>query len=230
MESTESEIEAKPTRPRSRKGEETRARLLVAAKTVFERCGFLDARVSDIAEEAGLSHGSFYHYFDSKEEVFREVAGEVEERLSAPMGSVILNPDSHATPRERIREAIRQHMAMYREEARIMGVIEMATRYDPEMKQARSRRVEHYLNQLVGSLRQLQQHGLVDANLDPDVAAMVLSSMTSRFPEAWFVEGLVEPDFDVGVDQLVLMFTNAMGLKEPSRRLRRRSANLEATP
>ena len=71
----------KPSGPRSRKGIETRARLIAAAKEVFERDGFLDARISDIAEQAGLSHGSFYHYFESKEEVFREVAAGVEERL-----------------------------------------------------------------------------------------------------------------------------------------------------
>src|SRR5271165_5679457 len=85
----------KPNGPRSRKGVQTRARLVAAAKEVFEENGFLDARISDIAERAGLSHGSFYHYFESKEEVFREVAAEVDERLSAPL-SVVLDPSSHA--------------------------------------------------------------------------------------------------------------------------------------
>jgi AcrR family transcriptional regulator len=58
--------EGKPIGPRSRKGTETRARLLDAAKQVFEEDGFLEARISDIAERANLSHGSFYHYFESK--------------------------------------------------------------------------------------------------------------------------------------------------------------------
>src|SRR5271155_5456762 len=82
----------KPSGPRSRKGIETRARLVAAAKEVFEEDGFLDARISDIAEKAGLSHGSFYHYFESKEEVFREVAAAGEQRLHEPMDSVILAP------------------------------------------------------------------------------------------------------------------------------------------
>ena len=72
--------------PRSAKGVRTRARLLEAAREVFERLGFLDARVSDIVEAAGLSHGSFYHYFDSKEQVFREVAETLEAELTAPAG------------------------------------------------------------------------------------------------------------------------------------------------
>ena len=72
----------RPNGPRSRKGVQTRARLVEAAKGVFEDDGFLNARVSDIAERAGMSHGSFYHYFDSKDEVFLEVAEGLEERLT----------------------------------------------------------------------------------------------------------------------------------------------------
>ena len=62
----------------------TRARLLDAAKEVFEETGFLEARIADIAERAGMSHGSFYHYFDSKEQIFREVAEVQEALLTAP--------------------------------------------------------------------------------------------------------------------------------------------------
>ena len=88
----------RPNGPRSRKGAETRARLLDAAKQIFEENGFLEARISDIADRAGMSHGSFYHYFDSKEEVFREIAAAIDERLAAPLGAVILDSTSHATP------------------------------------------------------------------------------------------------------------------------------------
>src|SRR4051812_17298437 len=72
----------KPSGPRSAKGERTRARIIEAAKSVFEDQGFLDARITDIAERAELSHGSFYTYFDSKEDVFLEVAAAQELRFS----------------------------------------------------------------------------------------------------------------------------------------------------
>ena len=68
-----------PEAPRSRKGAATRARLVESAKEEFEETGFLETRISDIAKRAGMSHGSFYHYFDSKEQIFREVATAQEE-------------------------------------------------------------------------------------------------------------------------------------------------------
>jgi AcrR family transcriptional regulator len=212
----------KPGGPRSRKGAQTRARLLAAAKEIFEENGFLDARISDIAERAGLSHGSFYHYFDSKEEVFREVAEAVEDQLSAPMGSVILDPTSDATPLERIRRGIRLHMESYQREARIMGVIEQVSRYDEDVKAARAKRRRHYANQVEEAIRQLQRHQLMDPALDPVITAAVLGSMTSRFPEAWFVEGSVECGFDEGVEHLTRVFVNALGLKHDAESARRR--------
>jgi AcrR family transcriptional regulator len=46
-------------------------RILDSAFKVFGECGFADATIKEIAEGVGLSSGSLYTYFDSKEELFR---------------------------------------------------------------------------------------------------------------------------------------------------------------
>lgn len=213
----------KPNPPLSQKGARTRARLVQAAKEVFEEDGFLEARISDIAERAGLSHGSFYHYFDSKEEVFREVAEAVEEQLGAPMAGVILDPDSHAPPPERIREALRQHLECYRREAKIIGVIEQMSRHDRRLNAVRQARHEHYSRQVVRSIHALQQHGLADPELDPKIAGAALGAMTSRFPEMWLVQGAITCSFDAAVDQLTKVFINTLGLTKERSTTHRRS-------
>jgi AcrR family transcriptional regulator len=185
-----------------------------AAKAVFEEDGFLEARVSDIAERAGLSHGSFYHYFDSKEEVFREVAASVEAQLSAPLGDVILEPGSKASPQDRIREALRRHLESYRSDARFIGVIEQMARYDKQVNAARMNRQKKYATRVAESIRNLQRHGLADPDLDPRIAAAVIGAMTSRFPEMWLVQGAVRCTFDQAVDQLARAIINALGLNE----------------
>lgn len=59
--------------------EEKRRQILDAAVRVFAREGYHDARVGDIASEAGVAYGLVYHYFPSKEAVletvFRETWG-----------------------------------------------------------------------------------------------------------------------------------------------------------
>ena len=209
--------------PRSRKGVQTRARLLDAAKQIFEENGFLEARISDIAERAGLSHGSFYHYFDSKEQIFQEVVALLDERLSEPMYSVVLHPAPGTTAFDRLFEAIRAHLASYRDEARIMGVIEQVSRYNADVARTRSARRERYGNDVTQSIRRMQRRGVADATLDPVVTAAALGAMTERFTEALLVDRSVKCSVDEAARVLATLYVNALKIEdEPGEAPRRR--------
>ena len=54
------------------------------------------------------------------------------------------------------------------------------------------------------------------SNSTRTIAAAGLGAMTYRFPEMWFVQGLLDCDFDAGVEQLTRLFVNALGLPEAS--------------
>lgn len=208
--------------PRSRKGARTRARLIDAAKRVFERDGFLEARIVDIAETAQLAPGSFYHYFDSKEQIFREVAQAQEERLTAA-------PDDDGDDRggsawERIRRANRRYLERYRDEAALMGVIEQVSRYDDYVNAARFATMKHFVERAERAIKQLQREGQVDRRLNATMAADALGAMVARFAELWLVQGYREYDFDEAVEQLTLLWGNALRLEpEPATRRSRRS-------
>lgn len=60
-------------RPRERRGDRTRARLVEAALAEFRRHGFERASIAGIAEAAGVSRPSFYFHFATKEDLLREV-------------------------------------------------------------------------------------------------------------------------------------------------------------
>jgi AcrR family transcriptional regulator len=66
--------------PRSR-GEKTRRKLLDAGAKVLPSHGYQAARVDDIAEVAGVSHGSFYRYFQNKDDFFRVLAEDASLRM-----------------------------------------------------------------------------------------------------------------------------------------------------
>jgi AcrR family transcriptional regulator len=196
------------TRPLSAKGVRTRARLVTSAKRVFERDGFLTARITDIANDAGVSHGSFYHYFDSKDEIFRVVAEEQEVSL------LTLEPATtpEETPIQRIEAANRRYLEAYRAEAKIMRVIEEVSRYDPEVREVRRRRDDEFGRRLQTAIRKLQNAGQADKSLDPRYAANALGGMVAKFAEMWLVQG---GDYDMrrSVQQLTRLWANALGLK-----------------
>jgi AcrR family transcriptional regulator len=67
----------RPGRPRASDGAETRATILVAARSCFARFGYEKTTNKHIAEQAGISAGTLYHYFESKPALFAEVGREV---------------------------------------------------------------------------------------------------------------------------------------------------------
>jgi AcrR family transcriptional regulator len=196
---------------RSAKGARTRVRLLDAARTVFERDGFLTARISDITATAGLSQGSFYHYFDSKEQIFREVAVAQEARLTAP-------PDARAPKPGSIRDAIgdanRRYLERYRDAARLMGTIEEVSRYDEHVNAARFATMQHFVQRAERSIRGLQREGRADPKIDATFAADALGAMVARFAELMLVQHYRDYDFDNAVEQLTRLWANALGIAD----------------
>jgi hypothetical protein len=59
----------------------------------------------------------------------------------------------------------------------------------------------------------LQQEGLVDQRLNPALAADALGAMVARFAELWLVQAFRDYDFDEAVEQLTILWGNALGLK-----------------
>jgi AcrR family transcriptional regulator len=60
------------------RGEATRGQLIAIARRMFAERGYEDTSVEAVLREAGVSRGSLYHHFASKEALFEAVAEDVE--------------------------------------------------------------------------------------------------------------------------------------------------------
>ncbi len=61
------------TTTREQQKQENRAKLLAAARSVFAEKGLATATARDIVGETDLASGTFYNYFDDKEDAFRTI-------------------------------------------------------------------------------------------------------------------------------------------------------------
>jgi AcrR family transcriptional regulator len=68
-------------RGKTPRGQRTRLKLLRAAEKVFGDVGFYEARVSEITRAAGVASGTFYLYFQSKEELLRALIRQINHDL-----------------------------------------------------------------------------------------------------------------------------------------------------
>lgn len=194
--------------PRTTRGELTRARLITAARTVFEREGYVDARLSDITTEAGTAAGSFHTYFTNKEDVLVAVLEDLQEEMLHPQVARIGDSDR---PAAIIEASNRAYLLSYQHNAGLMRLLDEVANIDERFRELRQRRSEAFVKRNAKSIRDLQLRGLADAELDPQLAASALSMMTARVAYSTFVAG-ERWELDELVDTLTRLWVNALRL------------------
>lgn len=80
---SDDEAVRRPGRPVGHTGDETRARIVRAALDSFAERGFAGSSVRDIAKAAGIRVSTLYHYFASKDALYREIQDRVHEEIRA---------------------------------------------------------------------------------------------------------------------------------------------------
>jgi AcrR family transcriptional regulator len=162
-----------PTRELRARGQRTLRRLLDAGATVFAARGYHAARVDDIVKAAETSHGTFYLYFSSKEDLFRALA---EDAASAMVALARELPD--LTPGTDGYDGLHAWLEQFADLYDRYGAV-IRTWTEAEMVESEIGRIG---NELVSEFsRQLARRVRVAApTLDHRVAATALVSMIER--------------------------------------------------
>jgi AcrR family transcriptional regulator len=104
--------------PKTARGKRTRDKLLQAAEIEFGDKGFHEAGISGITHRAGVALGTFYTYFESKEEIFKALVSYMSHRTRSWIAKRVAGaPDRMAAERmgmEAYIEFVRKHKGIYR--------------------------------------------------------------------------------------------------------------------
>jgi AcrR family transcriptional regulator len=192
---------------------------VTAARTVFERDGYLAARLTDITAEANCATGSFYTYFTNKQEIFAAVLEQAQEEMLHPHVRALAESDD---PVALIEASNREYLLAYRRNAKLMGLLEQVATFDDDVRDLRRRRGAAFAERNAGGIRDLQARGLADRDLDPLLAASALSGMVSRMAYATYVLG-ERRDLDELVATLTRLWANALRLAPGGRQASEKS-------
>jgi len=189
------------------RGQRTRRALLDAGRRVFEQDGYHDARIVDVATQAGCAVGSFYNYFESKEELFKVLLIELE-------GEVYREParlPADAAPVERLRETNRLYFESFRRNSAFWAVVEEAGLQSKEARQLLTDRHHYYRARTERALALWQTQGLIPADVDLTFASTALGAMTERCAYLWFVLG-EEVVLDEAVENITRLWADVLKL------------------
>ena len=195
--------QARQLRPQGRK---TLARLLEAGIVVFGQRGFHAARVDDIVQVADTSHGTFYLYFSSKEDLFRALVADVTEQMRV-LADELPPISSRRGGYEELRSWLGRFYDMYAHYDPVIRAWTESNNQNAELAREGALVLRRFINQLVRRVREVEP--TVVGN--PEVAALAMVSMVER-ASFYAVVGLVPVARDDLVDSLAgILHTGLFG-------------------
>lgn len=114
--------------PRTARGELTRRKILDAARAEFGSRGFAETGITEITRTAKVALGTFYTYFDSKEEVFRALVRDMSEQVRLAVAPVMAEGRGTLEAEER---ALAAFLTFVGKQQQVYRIIDEAEFVDP---------------------------------------------------------------------------------------------------
>lgn len=157
----------------------SRAALIAAARQCFAASGYFNARIADIAQQAGMSQGSIYWYFASKEELLKAVLAEAFESLGVVMAEAAAAPGDAQHKLDRLLNDLLEYAQEGSEFTSIM--ISLMGKPNEDMFARLGFDMDAiglgYTQSLLAILRQAQAEGVIPAEHDPLTLTMMFFGM-----------------------------------------------------
>lgn len=187
------------------RGARTAARLRRAALEAFAELGWLATRVEDVVQRAGVSHGTFYTYYDNKSAVLADLV----RSLQADVVALGAAPWEAEDVRGALERIIGGFLDLYRRDAVVMRTWLQAARDERSFS-------ELYLQSRALFVRRVAEH-LASAAASSgrshgppaDTVASALVAMVEHFAYCWAVLGEHHERADA-VQALVLVWGNTL--------------------
>jgi len=195
--------------PTYKRGHETRAQLVKAARRAFIRVGYIDCSVEDILQEAKISRGTFYTHFVSKKAIFGAITDEhIRDRINQTGVSDV----GDAEYRDRVRVTITRFLDNYTDTYDFSEVIDQVASYDVEFRKVRLVIRDIFAHRIARGIRSQQDKNNVASDLDAYSYALMILSVLTNMAQSEIAWRGRKPDQKM-VDEMLDFWCNGIGLK-----------------
>ena len=174
-----------------KKQEEKRTKILDAAARVFARNGFHSAKIGDVANEAGVAHGTVYLYFESKDDLlvslFRESLSEVVKYVKAEI-------QKEKNAEDKLKRMISLQLELIETNPDLTAL--MLVEFPQTGKFLSSDCMDElvaYIDMIVDILKEGISEKVFDDGIDADVVATVIYSGIQGIATRWILEKMTYP-------------------------------------
>ena len=174
-----------------KKQEEKRTNILDAAARVFAREGFHNAKIGDVAKEAGVAHGTVYLYFKGKDELlislFKESLSTVVEYVGAE-----IQKEKNAEDKLKRMISLQIDLIETNPDLTALMLVELP-QTGKFLSNGSIDELAAYIDMIANILKEGVAEGAFDDSIDVNVVATVIYSGIQGVATRWILEEMKYP-------------------------------------
>ncbi|HEV3002750.1 MAG TPA: TetR/AcrR family transcriptional regulator [Solirubrobacteraceae bacterium] len=188
--------------------------ILDAAVRVFARQGFHTARVSDIADDAGVAYGLVYHYFDSKDEVLDTL---FLDRWNLLLDAIREVDAGDGAARDKLHAITSFIVDSYRHDPDVMKVIIVeVTRAANSFGRKHLAKIREAYDLIADIVDEGQRAGTFRDEITPQFAAMAFYGAIEQVLTGWIFDVLPQGESEFEEAKTFVVETICSGLEAPA--------------
>jgi len=188
-----------------RRTEATRRALFAAARTVLKEQGYARATVAQIARAAGRAHGTFYLYFQNKEDIYSQLLEEMWADLKEQSRSVWRRD----TPLQSVHATVARYVSGFGENVELWRLLDEMSASNPRFTQSRDGYRREFVQKIKRGIESSGSEARI-TGMQPVILAELLAGMVDEACAVRYLRGRSWPEAEL-VDHIVTLWGRAVG-------------------
>jgi len=190
------------------KNHEKYKKIIDAATKVFAKKGFYNAKVSEIAQEAGIADGTIYIYFNHKDDILISL---FEEKMKEVLDNMKNQISLERDPLKKIEKFALVHLKMIQDNKDIAEIIQVELRQSSKfMKNYHNTKFLEYLDLIGHIIQEGKEKGLVREDIFPGIAKRAFFGALDEMSRFWVLSKKPKYDIETASRQISGFFINGI--------------------
>ncbi|UCG66673.1 MAG: TetR/AcrR family transcriptional regulator [Deltaproteobacteria bacterium] len=183
-------------------------KIIDAATKVFAKKGFYNAKVSEIAQEAGIADGTIYIYFKHKDDILISL---FEEKMQEVLDNMKQQISLESDPLKKIEKFALVHLKLIQDNKDIAEIIQVELRQSSKfMKNYHNIKFFEYLDLIGHIIQEGKEKGLVREDILPGIAKRAFFGALDEMSRFWVLSKKPKYDIETASRQISGFFINGI--------------------
>ncbi len=150
---------------------------------VFAQKGFYNAKVSEVAREAGVADGTIYLYFRNKDDILISMFEDQMKDIITDMGREL---EKEVDPLRKLERFALFHLNIIETRKELAEVLQVEVRQSSKfMKEYSNRKFAQYVNFISSIIKEAQAKGLIRKDVMPGIAKRAFFGALDEMSRYW---------------------------------------------